>query len=70
MKEELLIADGPEAVELLKQLKKDAPMVRLVVSYADCDQEHLGTIYQATNWIYEGTKNTNDVAAFIVHRGG
>ena len=61
----------PQAVAMtLKQLKKDAPMVRLVVSYADCDQEHLGTIYQATNWIYEGTKNTNDVSAFIVHRGG
>lgn len=38
----------------LKQLKKDVPFCRLVVSYADCDQDHLGTIYQATNWIYEG----------------
>lgn len=38
----------------LKQLKKDVPQCRLVVSYADCDQDHLGTIYQATNWIYEG----------------
>lgn len=38
----------------LKQLRKDVPMCRLVVSYADCDQNHLGTIYQATNWVYEG----------------
>ena len=35
----------------LKRLKKDAPLVRLVVSYADADMEHYGTIYQATNWI-------------------
>lgn len=38
----------------LKELKKDCPLCRLVVSYADCDQNHLGTIYQATNWIYTG----------------
>ena len=38
----------------LKQLKMDVPQCRLVVSYADVDQGHLGTIYQATNWIYEG----------------
>lgn len=44
-----------KAVSLsLKQLKKDVPQCRLVVSYADVDQNHLGTIYQATNWIYEG----------------
>lgn len=38
----------------LKQLRKDCPLCRLVVSYADCDQNHLGTIYQATNWVYVG----------------
>ncbi len=38
----------------LKMLHKDVPQCRLVVSYADVDQKHLGTIYQATNWIYEG----------------
>ena len=51
----------------LKQLKKDCPLCRLVVSYADCDQNHLGTIYQATNWIYEGNMNEGARAAFIVH---
>jgi len=43
----------------LKQLKKDCPLCRLVVSYADCDQNHLGTIYQATNFIYTGTNLLN-----------
>lgn len=43
----------------LKRLKRDCPLVRLVVSYADCDQNHLGTIYQATNWVYVGTVKQN-----------
>lgn len=51
----------------LKQLKKDCPLCRLVVSYADCDQNHLGTIYQATNWVYVGLNNENDIAAFIIN---
>ena len=40
--------------DALRRLHRDRPMVRLVVSYADADQGHIGTIYQATNWIYEG----------------
>jgi len=43
----------------LKQIKKDCPLCKLIVSYADCDQEHLGTIYQATNWIYVGATMEN-----------
>ena len=38
----------------LKQLKKDAPAVKVVVSYADRNENHVGTIYQATNWFYIG----------------
>lgn len=51
----------------IKQLKKDCPHCRLIVSYADCDQQHLGTIYQATNWIYTGTENKGMVSAFIIN---
>lgn len=40
--------------DALRRLHRDRPMVKLVVSYADVDQGHIGTIYQATNWIYEG----------------
>jgi hypothetical protein len=36
----------------LKMLKKEMPILKLVVSYADIQQEHHGGIYQATNWIY------------------
>lgn len=38
----------------LKELHKTNPGLELVVSYADVNQNHLGIIYQAGNWIYEG----------------
>lgn len=36
----------------LKQLRADAPAIKIVVSFADRNQDHIGTIYQATNWLY------------------
>ena len=51
----------------LKALKKDYPLVRLVVSYADIDQHHLGTIYQATNWIFEGENGGGTRSGFMIH---
>lgn len=50
----------------LKQLKKDCPYCRLVVSYADIDQKHLGTIYQATNWVYIGETAVGESHAYII----
>ena len=38
----------------LKMLKKELNKIRLIISYADGNQNHLGVIYQAGNWIYEG----------------
>jgi hypothetical protein len=35
-------------------LKKQSPGIRLLLSYADENQGHLGVIYQAANWIYNG----------------
>ena len=49
---------------LLKQLHKDDPLCKLVVSYSDHRQKHLGTIYQATNWIYLGLSITSDTQYF------
>lgn len=41
-------------------LKKRAPDLKLVVSYADTNHNHIGKIYQAGNWIYTGIgKSTN-----------
>ena len=38
----------------LRLIKKHIPYLKAIVSYADENQGHLGTIYQATNWIYTG----------------
>lgn len=38
----------------LRELHRIAPQLKLIVSYADLDQNHNGIIYQATNWIYLG----------------
>jgi hypothetical protein len=35
-------------------LKKHSPLLKLVVSFADQDQNHVGGIYQAGNWVYNG----------------
>lgn len=49
----------------LKQLHKDDPLCQIVVSYSDHRQKHLGTIYQATNWIYLGLTITSDTQYFF-----
>lgn len=51
----------------LKLIKKDLPLVKLVVSYADIDQNHLGIIYQATNWYFTGKCNENTRTGFIIN---
>ena len=51
----------------LKLIKKDVPLCKLIVSYADKDQNHIGTIYQATNWVYQCTVNENTIGAFIIN---
>ena len=48
----------------LKFLKKSNPKIKLVVSFADIEQNHHGGIYQATNWIYDGKSNAADEYLF------
>ena len=43
----------------IKMLKHQSPGIRLLVSYADTEQNHLGTIYQAGNWVYVGLRETS-----------
>ena len=50
----------------LVMLKKQCPGMRLVVSFADPDQGHVGRIYQAGNWIYTGVSGA---AKQLVHQG-
>lgn len=42
----------------LKLLQKHSAGLKLVVSYADARQGHLGIIYQAGNWLYMGSKKS------------
>lgn len=49
----------------IKMLKKQSPGLRLIVSFADGEQNHIGIIYQATNWIYASTTKPGRVGFFI-----
>ena len=53
----------------LRMLKRQSPGLRLVVSYADAGQGHVGTIYQATNWIFIGaaTQSYLKIKGKVVH---
>ena len=51
----------------LKQLHKDAPYCKMVVSFSDHRQHHLGTIYQATNWIYLGVSVNTSKKEYLFH---
>lgn len=42
----------------IKMLKRQSPGIRLIVSFADPNQGHIGGIYQAGNWIYSGMANS------------
>ncbi len=55
----------------MRFLQKSSPGLRLVVSYADTAQGHHGGIYQATNWLYEGTikqSSTAELKGKIAHK--
>ena len=41
----------------VRLLTEQSSRLRLLVSYADTREGHIGTIYQAMNWIYTGTTN-------------
>jgi len=51
----------------LKLIKTKIPLCKLIISYADKDQNHNGIIYQATNFYYVGTsmQNTTDSSWII-----
>jgi len=44
----------------MKLFKKSNPLCKLIVSYADSDQNHFGTIYQAMNWYFVSSHKTGD----------
>lgn len=44
----------------IRLIKKRYPALQLLVSFADCAQNHYGGIYQASGWIYVGTIESNN----------
>lgn len=38
----------------IRHIKRSHPEVRMLVSYADPSVDHTGTIYKASNWLYDG----------------
>lgn len=44
----------------MRLLKASNPELRLLISFADPEQGHVGGIYQAGNWIYAGTSLESD----------
>jgi len=50
----------------LKKLRQRCPKLRVVVSFADPSEGHVGRIYQAGNWIYTGRSGG---AKVLVHQG-
>ena len=54
-----------------KWLKKYQPHIKALISYASPMEGHVGTIYQATNWIYQGNNNRwNDAWLFKFEEDG
>ena len=49
----------------IKMLKNQSPGVRLIVSFADAEHNHIGVLYQATNWVYAGTTKPGRVGFVI-----
>ena len=42
--------------QTFKWLKKNDPKIKVLISYTDPTVGHIGTIYQATNWLYQGNE--------------
>lgn len=51
----------------LKMLRRHCPKLRVVVSFADNNENHHGGIYQATNWIYTGLRNAGHRDGYLIH---
>ena len=53
----------------LRLLRRQSPGLKLVVSYADLGEGHLGTIYQAGGWLYLGISEQSYIRVLgrVVH---
>lgn len=49
----------------IRLLTKNNPLVRLLISYADKGQNHIGIIYQATNWYFVGESESSGTDYYL-----
>lgn len=65
-----LVIDAPHrrnlASHFMAQTFKQLPTPRILVSFADTGRGHVGTIYQAANWIYTGISKGYSSKSFVV----
>ena len=54
----------------LKMVKRDFPHLKAVISYADNEAGHRGGIYQATNFLYQGSSTLALMANYSVSMEG
>jgi hypothetical protein len=54
-----------EASFLIASSLKLLPKPSIIISYADSDQDHVGYVYQATNWIYLGLSAKRTDRVFV-----
>lgn len=54
-----------EASMLIANSFKLLPRETILISYADTNQEHIGVVYQATNWMYVGLSAKRTDRVFI-----
>lgn len=52
----------------IKLIKKYCPTVKLLISYADKGQNHIGTIYQATNWFFVDETESSGIEYFYKNK--
>lgn len=45
---------GTYMMRCLKMFKSENQNIKVIYSFADTEQEHVGILYQATNWMYLG----------------
>lgn len=56
--------------QCFKYLKLHRPEIKCLISYADPDAGHIGTIYQATNWLYQNIERPKGTSGYIVSFDG
>jgi len=52
--------------QCLKYIKQHHSEIKCLISYADPDAGHIGTIYQATNWLYQDIERPKGTSGYIV----